>query len=198
MPAIDEQSDERHADDGYGEVALQEVDNKGNVVGVASEMDLFEGKTFHRMCEIHHIRSVEDNHHGVGNQEDGIKDALVPSLFTDAEGKDGKQDEKAVGPKQRHDVIDERAFGNIPSFGKTADVAQISLVNHVKRDLQNEEAKIGNQKPKYQRCNIVLPKYSFGMISGFLFHYMGVAFEPAKLGFYGEKTLIKTTSQAIF
>lgn len=198
MPPIDEQGDECHADDAYGEVVLQEVDEDGDVVAVAGEMGLFEGEAFHRMRKVNHIRAVEDNHRCVGNQEDSIKDALVPSFFTDAEGQDREQDEKAVGPKQRHNVIDERAFGDVPSFCKTVDVAQIRLINHVKRDLQNEEAKIGNQKPKYQRCNIVLPKYSFGMISGFLFHYMGVAFEPAKLGFYGEKTEIKTTSQTIF
>ena len=173
MPAIDEQGDECHADDGYGEIALQEVDKKGNVVAVAGEMGLFEGDAFHRMCEIHHIRPVEDNHRCVGNQENGIEDALIPSFFTDAEGQDGQQDEKAVGPKQRHDVVDERAFGNVPSFGKTVDMAQIGLVNHVECGLQDDEAKIGYQKPKYQCCNIVLPKYSFRMIGGFLFHCGG-------------------------
>ena len=72
MPSIDEQGDECHADDGYRKVALQEVDKKGNVVAVAGEVGLFEGDAFHRMCEIHHIGAVEDNHHDVGDKEDGI------------------------------------------------------------------------------------------------------------------------------
>ena len=152
---------------------LQEIDEDGDIVAVAGEMGFFEGEAFHRMRKVNHIRAVEDNHRCVGNQEDSIKDALVPSFFTDAEGQDGKQDEKAVGPKQRHNVIDERAFGDVPSFCKTVDVAQIRLINHVKRGLQDDEAKIGKQKPKYQRCDIVLPKKSFRMVSGFLFHCGG-------------------------
>lgn len=76
------------------------------------------------MGKIDHICSVEeDNQYGVGNQVDGIKNALIPSLFAKSEGEDGKQDEEAVGPKDGHRIEKETTFGNLPSFLCIADMA---------------------------------------------------------------------------
>ena len=105
---------------------------------------------------------------------------MVPSFFADAEGQDGKQDEKAVGPEQRHGVVDERAFGDVPCFGKAVDVTEIGLVDHIKCGLQDDEAKVGKQKPKYQRCDIVFPKCAFVMVYGFLIHGVMCHLSPQK------------------
>lgn len=44
------------------------------------------------------------------------------------------------------------------------DVADIGLVDHVERDLQDDYDGVCKQKPEYQRCNVVFPKYAFGMV----------------------------------
>ena len=50
------------------------------------------------------------------------------------------------------------------------DVADIGLVDHVERDLQDDYDGVCKQKPEYQRCNVVFPKCAFGLVCGFAIH----------------------------
>ena len=56
-------------------------------------MGVLEGEAFHRMCEVDDIGAVELDEGDIGDQEDGAEHDLVPSVFTEAEGEDGKKDE---------------------------------------------------------------------------------------------------------
>ena len=79
-------------------------------------MGVLEGEAFHRMGEVDDIGAVEQDEGDIGDQEDDAECDLVPSVFAEAEGEDGKQDEEAVGPKHRHGVEHKGTFGNAQGF----------------------------------------------------------------------------------
>ena len=118
-------------------------------------MGVFKGETFHRVGEIDHIGTINNNKGNIGNQENGIQDTLIPSVFAKAKGQDGEQDEKAVGPKYRHGVETESSFNYSPAFFKIADMAQHGFVNHVKNNSQKTHNKENCQQSENQRGDVI-------------------------------------------
>ena len=123
-------------------------------------MGVLEGEAFHRMGEVDDISAVEQDEGDIGNQEDGAEHDLVPFVFTEAEGEDGKKDEQAISPKDGHGVEKQAPFCYVEKLMDVIERAEQRLVNYIKGHFKEPHDEKNGKQPQEQ-CRYVVSRQAF-------------------------------------